>query len=142
MRKLKGCGRMRHFKFRVWDIKKEQMHEVLYLATAHYLEQKCVIGHGLEHDSEITLTPSKGIIMQWAGLEDRNGVEIYECDIVKTDDTDSGYIFAVVKWDESSAAFQFHFSDGDILQADDMDMDHVEVIGNIYENPDLLDECK
>jgi uncharacterized phage protein (TIGR01671 family) len=34
-----------------------------------------------------------------------------------------------------------HFSDGDILQADDMDMDCVEVIGNIYENPDLLEEC-
>lgn len=78
-------------------------------------------------------------LMQSTGLKDKNGKEIFEGDIVDYKGRE-----AVVKWHGSYASFIYRFVDG--LQERVSEWDplflacyHFEVIGNIYENPELLE---
>lgn len=75
-------------------------------------------------------------LMQFTGLKDKNGKEIYEGDIVSLYDpyTESIYSAPVI-WDDPNCRFaiMYTFVDFDFLIVDD-----IEVIGNIYENPELL----
>jgi uncharacterized phage protein (TIGR01671 family) len=71
------------------------------------------------------------ILMQFTGLKDKNGKEIYHGDCLSAD----GHFF-VVKWDDRAAAFRFVDDAGN--SESPLNYDHIEVIGNIYENPELL----
>nr|DAK30461.1 MAG TPA: YopX protein [Caudoviricetes sp.] len=78
-------------------------------------------------------------LMQSTGLKDKNGKEIFEGDIVDYKGRE-----AVVKWHGSYASFIYRFVDG--LQERVSEWDplflacyHFEVIGNIYENPELFE---
>ena len=76
------------------------------------------------------------IIMQWTQLKDKNGKEIYEGDIVYVICEDGN---AVIEWDEDSAKFSIKFDDW-IADFDWYSGKDLEVIGNIYENPELLNK--
>ena len=71
-------------------------------------------------------------IMQCTGLKDKNGKLIYEGDIVK--DLIIPEIFYIVKWFNSGFYLESTIS-GSFLKFNDTQQ---EVIGNIYENPELL----
>lgn len=75
------------------------------------------------------------IVMQYTGLKDRNGKEIYEGDIISS----PGRIASVI-YMESECGFYARTKTGN---CDDvvLKFSHnslIEVIGNIYENPDLI----
>lgn len=139
---------MREIKFRAWD--GEQM-ILLENSGLQYFDFEGSYSLGFTVDGysafwaheqyrEASDKASKFPIMQFIGLHDRNGKEIYEGDIVRVwhdrDDDDGFYTIGVVKYspaefyiigDGYSITCHFHYNDSER-----------EVIGNIYENPELL----
>lgn len=77
----------------------------------------------------------KCVLMQYTGLTDKNGKEIYEGDIVKSEQW-TPEIYRV--W-FSRGGFCFSNDTTDIEYVNDAKyLEQFEVIGNIYENPELL----
>jgi len=130
---------MREIKFRAWDeIKKVMYHD----------------GFNINSKGEITSTfglyPSpKVIILQYTGLKDKNGKEIYEGDIIKayqqkerseiTDPFEKIEVIGEVKYEPPSF---FLVNRNSNLTKNWIDFtsfaEPYEIIGNIYENPKLL----
>lgn len=84
------------------------------------------------------------ILMQSTGLRDKNGVEIYEGDIVKYKYGVNTFT-EVIAYDKDFAGFGLVDDDGYDSTvftfgelAEDIDFSSLEVVGNIYENPELL----
>ena len=85
----------------------------------------------------------KKAIMQYTGLKDKNGKEIYEGDIVKiTETTDGKDVLALIHWKEKEACFGWKLNFLCMLSEKDLDSNNWEVIGNIYENPELINEVE
>lgn len=107
---------MRTIKFRAWNPLRKEMMPWDFIKTIP-LEEFCL------PDS---LTPT----MQYVGLLDKNNSEIYEGDILKAD-TMEGYQyehFLIVKYEEGNARYYPFYTTHRGF----------EVIGNIHENPELL----
>lgn len=123
---------MREIKFRAWDKENKEMLEVENLHFDEYHNNEMTIRTTMYNDYFDT---EDMILMQYTGLHDKNGKEIYEGDIV-----DNGYNnIGVVKYGEYNCSccegvYGWYVDGGDIRQAECF----LEVIGNIYENPDLL----
>jgi len=112
----------RLIKFRVWDKRETKgmsTQNMLYDAQLHHLWQDFVDYPGYE-------------LMQYTGLTDKNGKEIYEGDIINLK---FGELNAnlVVKWDKYMG-LKYHNGGWTSLVHVDT---HGEVIGNIFENPEL-----
>lgn len=120
-------------KFRAWDKRKNEM---LVVEAINFNRGEFEsIGYGitfLRGAYEIKL-------MQSTGLFDRNGQEIFDGDIV-----DYKGRKAVIKWHGSYASFIYRFVDELKERVSEwhplfLAYYHFEVIGNIYENKELLD---
>lgn len=91
--------------------------------------------HGYE-GHELTSPRNGWELMQFTGLHDKNGKEIYDGDIVNCYDDNishSGWEKKIILWNGGKCGFDFRGSMKDINY-----YAQFEVIGNIYETPELL----
>lgn len=127
---------MREIKFRAWD----KISEDVFEAVSIDFEREIVV---LKKESYTTFACLSEVeFMQFTGLYDKNSKEIYEGDILQ-----GTYYFRGTGWyDEGEGEYFINsevvFKKGKYTcQGFDLDIiaSDVEVIGNIYENPELIE---
>lgn len=127
---------MREIKFRCWDKENKEMLEVQKLDYADSYDGQPMVRTTMYNDYFDT---EDMILMQYTGLHDKNGTEIYEGDVVKID-CPTMKMTGEIKYSEMSAMFYIYDVIEDIEETLWYQKEEYEVIGNIYENPELLEE--
>ena len=121
---------MRKIKFRAYFPNKAEMKIVatqnIYEGNNTYLYLSPMPGSNYE--------PIK--LMQYTGLKDKNGKEIYEGDIAK-----SGKRLFVARWNNDIASFVWEPLDGESSYPcfNVGTVKNMEIVGNVFENPELLE---
>jgi len=125
---------MREIKFRVWDAHKRMWTEYrIHDGVVYFLDKSTGVWVG-KYDKRY----KEFDLMQYTGLKDKNNKEIYEGDIVTLHNGKYKVIF-----NSKEARF--------VLRDDEFEMNipftnnnnkRMEVVGNIYENPELIKEVR
>lgn len=136
----------REIKFRAWDKKENKMQQVVQILYGHEASNYPL---SVDFFRSVKSRLIKDIeLMQYTGLKDKNGVEIYEGDIIDylgTFESGDGYR-GEIKFDEGVYYFMGKSKIGRkagvissyVGLAHEKAYQHCEVIGNIYENSELL----
>jgi len=130
---------MKTVKFRIWN-GMEMVYDITTgkFGTFYVSPEK---GDGLNPEDTASLTVNttkyhEGTpLMQFTGLQDKNGNDIYEGDILKADSWAFNW---TVQFDKSKARFNCIINNSG-NQNDFIPTNQVSVIGNIYNNPELID---
>lgn len=131
---------MREIKFRAWnpyqDARATVLGQMYYPSCIAFDGKKGVCGGGVWRGKcNSGGTGYNAILMQYTGLKDKNGREIYEGDLAK-----SIYGIGSVKQDDRGYRFEFALDEDSLwCMATGQEGKDFEVIGNIYENPELLE---
>lgn len=129
-------------RFRAWHNTWEEMCEVKRIRFDDEGNITTVLVKGEAFGSNAHLEEIE--LMQSTGLKDKNGKEIFEGDILKVANNDSSW-FEVVKYDHDKAMFiskevnlKYEVPETPLYDLFSPYLFKVEVIGNIWENRDLL----
>lgn len=119
-------------KFRAWWIQDEVM---THIDTLEFLQGGIRVSDGCWHEKFLG---DEVILMQSTGLIDRNGVEIFEGDIVKIIGDVLDDDMSVIRFTEGGFYLDYKNLDTEFELLYSIDLP-IEIIGNIYENPELLE---
>lgn len=117
---------MREIKFRAWDGKE------MYTPVINENGNSLDIGHGDEIVGE-----NEHPIMQYTGIKDKHGKEIYEGDIIKFNNTDHCTLSTIKNGRCApvcyirGAYYLFNIVLGEFTSS------YIEIINNVYEDPEL-----
>lgn len=75
---------------------------------------------------------------QYMSIEDKNGKQICEGDIVWCEDDEE---YGIVEWDKDTARFVVRFYTF-IADFDNLYGDEIEIVGNAYDNPEMMKEIE
>jgi uncharacterized phage protein (TIGR01671 family) len=123
---------MRELKFRAWLIEREEMVEVERIDFLDYDDEPDLIICYNRDAQTYSAYPTDYKLMQFTGFRDKFNKEIYEEDFVKDNE---GRIY-IVKWIDDIASFKLVSIEVDYM-INLIYPDGLEVIGNVYENPEL-----
>lgn len=119
----------REIKFRVWD---KDLKRIRYLNTEHDFIRFDSLGQGYYENMQTGLGEWFSDLMQYTGLKDKNGREIYEGDICLVTILPENYKEKMVTvWCNDRNGFRFQDEDGEVWNVNDTE---IEVIGNIYDS--------
>ena len=122
---------MNNIKFKAWDIKKNMwVNDFLIDPDNGDLLCSGYLDLNLNDDLEL---------MQYTGLKDKDGKEIYEGDVLRWyPNRPVNHIDVIICWDEHTASFSFGaWYDHEFPDPSEDSL----VIGNIYDNPEPLEKC-
>lgn len=127
-------------KYRAWNKNNKKMYEVL---TLDIIDEKALI-ENKDNPNKILRGYAKYeniVLMQSTGMKDKNGAEIYEGDIVKPVSFASW--IGVVKYSSENAAYILDDHNNEFIRGENVYLSQfnegLEVKGNIYENPELME---
>ena len=107
---------MKEIKFRAWNGKEMSQPQHLYSSFWH------------KREKEIKE------LMQYTGLKDKNGKEIYEGDIIRIESD----LIGEIKWNETWNCLKLSHNESNGLFLNQEILGEIEILGNIFENPELL----
>ena len=120
---------MREIKFRAYYKADKRIYEVLYLDFAS--NELGLWDEETEFDFECSFEDVE--LMQYTDCKDKNGREIYEGDIVKKSNGAIGQVVYL----KATAGYK-PYNNGQVFDLFEADARYLEVVGNIYENPEIL----
>lgn len=127
----------REIKFRAWD-KKQKRWANLQLSEMEFTRDGLLrVGETIEYGTHAEFNDFE--LMQYTGLKDKNGKEIYESDIVYVEQNIYAQKHLTVEWEYDRWGFKEEFDNGDYYNGYAIRWEEVEVLGNIYEHKHLLD---
>lgn len=130
-------------RYRAWMKSLKWMCDVTNISFDSKFVDICQQGD-TERYTEMSVEFDEITLMQSTGLKDKNGQEIFEGDVVQFEDCSEASDFlyintGIIEWCQGG----FHVTNRDsVLMEDLLDGDSLDVtiIGNIYENPELLED--
>lgn len=108
---------MREIKFRAWDKEPKRM---IYLKTVHDSLMFYQDGNASYYNLQNGSGGEEYELMQYTGLKDKNGRDVYEGDLLKSPYLEHSW---TVEWNNEGACFELPHG-----------VNECEIIGNIYEN--------
>lgn len=124
---------MREIKFRVWDKTADKFRDLMVYDVKN---GKVVVRFPIE-----TLKKGEYQLEQYTGLKDKNGKEIYEGDIAKFKNFNNKLMVGEIKYSTEDAMFRLEYTNNSGYQDwDYASRFNLEIIGNIHENPELLED--